>query len=89
MTFKEKYFQAKKNAEYYKSVGDYEKAQWIMEQARGDEISTRISYKYPLSAQISLLMDKDLKYGEWVEYQAYRAQVKNEVDLEIAKFEQD
>jgi hypothetical protein len=34
-------------------------------------------------------MDKDLKYNEWVEYQAFRQAVKDEVNAEIAKFEND
>jgi hypothetical protein len=63
------------------------KANGTIERFRGDEISRRIAKKYPLSAQIALLMDKDLKYNEWVEYQAYRAQIKQEVDNEITQIE--
>lgn len=73
LTFKERYLLAKKNGE--------------VEKFRGDEISKRIAVKYPLSAQIALLMDKDLKYDEWVAYQTFRAQVKAEVDAEIAALE--
>ena len=58
-----------------------------LERFRGDEISWRIAKKYPLSAQIALLMDKDIKYGEWCDYQAFRAQVKADVDAEITAFE--
>jgi hypothetical protein len=63
------------------------KANGTIERFRGDEISRRIAKKYPLSSQIALLMDKDLKYNEWVEYQAYRAQIKQEVDNEITQIE--
>jgi hypothetical protein len=58
-----------------------------LERFRGDEISRRIAKVYPLSAQIALLMDKDLKYNEWVEYQAFRQAVKDEVNAKIAQFE--
>lgn len=67
---KEKYLLAKKNG--------------LVERFRGDEISRRIAKKYPLSEQIALLMDKDEKPGEWNAYQAFRADVKDEVDAEIA-----
>lgn len=70
MDFKTKYFLAVKNGR--------------AEQFRGDEISRRIAKKYPLSAQIALLMDKDAKPDEFAEYQAYRAKCKAEVDAEIA-----
>lgn len=73
MDFKTKYILAKENG--------------LEERCRGDEISFRISEKYPLNAQIALLMDKDLKYDEWVEYQSYRQSVKDEVNAEIAQFE--
>lgn len=69
MDFKTKYLLAKKNGQ--------------VERFRGDEISRRIAKEYPLSAQIALLMDKDLKYSEWNEYQSFRAKVKAEVDAEI------
>lgn len=71
------------NIENYLSA----KANGTIEKFRGDEISRRIAKKYPLSSQIALLMDKDLKYNEWVEYQAYRAQIKQEVDNEITQIE--
>lgn len=70
----------KENYELAKRNGD-------LDRFRGDEISRRIAKKYPLSAQIALLMDKDLKYTEWVEYQAFRSQVKAEVDAEMTAFE--
>lgn len=69
---KTKYMLAKKNG--------------LQERFRGDEISRRIAKKYPLSAQIALLMDKDEKPTEWEAYQAFRASVKAEVDAEITEF---
>ena len=59
----------------------------IVEKFRGDEISRRISQKYPLSAQIAILMDKDTKPNEWNAYQEFRAKVKAEVDKEISNIE--
>ena len=73
MDFKTKYLLAKANGK--------------VDRFRGDEISSRIAKEYPLSAQIALLMDKDLKYNEWVEYQAFRAKVKQEVDYLIMAIE--
>ena len=73
MTFKEKYLLAKKNGKE--------------EKCRGDEISSRIAKKYPLSSQIALLMDKDEKPDEFEEYQIFRAKIKAEVDAEIAALE--
>lgn len=69
MDFKQKYLLAKANN--------------LVERFRSDEISARIAKKYPLSDQIALLMDKELKYTEWIEYQSFRAQVKLELDNEI------
>lgn len=63
------------------------KASGTLELLRGDIISERIRKKYPFSAQIALLMDKDLKYDEWCEYQAFRSIVKREVDAELAEME--
>ena len=63
------------------------KANGVLEKYRGDEISRRIAKEYPLSAQIALLMDKDFKYAEWQQYQAFRQEVKNAVDEEIAAIE--
>ena len=72
---KEKYLLAKKNG--------------LADRLRGDEISRRIAKKYPLSAQIALLMDKESKPAEWEAYQTYRRTVKDNVDAIIATFEAD
>lgn len=66
---------------------DLAKANGTLERFRGDEISRRIGKKYPLSAQIALLMDKEAKTAEFAEYQAFREAVKAEVDAEIAALE--
>lgn len=71
------------NKEDYRSA----KQNGVLEKYRGDEISRRISKVYPLSAQIALLMDKDFKHDEWQSYQAFRQEVKNAVDEEIAAIE--
>lgn len=63
------------------------KANGFEERYRGDEISRRISKKYPLSAQIAILMDRESKPSEWEAYQAFRSAVKAEVDAEIATLE--
>lgn len=63
------------------------KANGVAETFRGDEISRRICAKYPFSAQIALLMDKDEKPDEWAEYQAFRESIKAEVDEEIQALE--
>lgn len=55
----------------------------LLDRFRGDEISRRIAEEYPLSAQIALLMDKDVKPEEWESYQAFRNKIKAEVDIEI------
>lgn len=68
---REKYLIAKKNG--------------LLDRFRGDEISRRIAKKYPLSAQIALIMDKDIKVGEYNAYQTFRAAVKADVDREIAE----
>ena len=73
MDFKAKYLIAKKNGQ--------------VERFRGDEISRRISKAYPLSAQIDLLIDKDVKPTEWQTYQDFRANIKAEVDKEIETIE--
>ena len=59
------------------------KVNGLVDRFRGDEISRRIAKEYPLSAQIALLMDKDVKPEEWAEYQVFREKVKSEVDAEI------
>ncbi len=58
-----------------------------LDRFRGDEISRRIAKEYPLSAQIALLMDKELKHEEWEKYQSFRAEIKFDVDNEIKTFE--
>jgi hypothetical protein len=63
------------------------KANGVVDRLRGDEISRRIAKVYPLSAQIALLMDRDFKYDEWQQYQAFRKEIKNAVDQEIAAIE--
>lgn len=75
MIEKDKYLLAKKNG--------------LLERLRGDEISRRIAKEYPLSAQIALLMDKEAKPQEWEEYQAFRINVKAEVDAEFTKIERE
>ena len=60
------------------------KANGLAERFRGDEIARRISWAYPVNAQIAILMDKDTKPTEFAEYQAFRARIKAEVDAEIA-----
>ena len=62
-------------------------ANGLIDRFRGDEISRRIAKQYPLSAQIALLMDKDLKTEKWEEYQDFRAKVKAEVDEELKALE--
>lgn len=64
-----------------------DKKNGLLERLRGDEISRRIAKEYPLSAQIALLMDKDIKWREWDEYQAFRSKVKAEVDAEFEEME--
>lgn len=64
-----------------------DKKNGLLERLRGDEISRRIAKEYPLSAQIALLMDKDIKWREWDEYQAFRSKVKAEVDAEFEQME--
>ena len=63
------------------------KANGLLDRFRGDEISRRIAKRYPLSAQIALLMDREEKKAEFAEYQAFREAVKAEVDAEIANLE--
>lgn len=63
------------------------KASGTLELYRGDEISRRIRKRYPLSAQLAILFDKDIKPAEYRAYQAFRAEVKAEVDAELAELE--
>ena len=72
LTFKEKYELALKNGK--------------AEECRGDEISRRIGKKYPLSAQIAILMDSETKPEKKATYQTFRESVIDEVDAEIKTF---
>lgn len=65
------------------------KANGKAEQLRGDMISKRIAKRYPLNAQVALLFDIDTKPEEVAEYQAFRAEVKDEVDEILAGFEEE
>lgn len=58
-----------------------------LERYRGDEISRRIALRYPMSAQIAIVADRDDKPYEFQEFQAFRKQVKAEVDAEIMLME--
>jgi hypothetical protein len=95
MTLKEKYEQAKANANYYLSIGNKEKADKIMEDFRGDEISKRLSAYRSSSSQTALVTNlaEDLIYGrtthfeEAKEWASIRERVKAEVDAEIAEIE--
>ena len=60
----------------------------VLDRVRGDEIDARLKQRgYPRSAQIALLFDKDTKPEEVEAYQKIRAEVKAEVDAEIAALE--
>ena len=59
-----------------------------LELLRGAEISIRISRKYPLSSQIAVLFDRDIKPEKYAAYQAYRQACKNEVDLEFQRIKE-
>jgi hypothetical protein len=72
---------------FNKSNYDLAKKNNDLELFRGDEISRRIAKVYPLSAQIALLMDKEEKPYEYQQYQAFRQQVKLEVDSEMISME--
>lgn len=95
MTLKEKYEQAKRNAEYYSSVGERAKAEKVMEDFRGDEISKRLSVYRSSSSQTALITNlaEDLIYGrtthfeEAKEWASIRERVKAEVDADIAALE--
>ena len=63
------------------------KANGTIELLRGDMISALIRKRYPLSAQIAILMDRDAKPGEYEAYQAFRAECKANVDAEIEDME--
>lgn len=68
---------------------DYEiaKENGLEERFRGDEISYRIGLEVPLSEQIAILMDEDIKPEKHAAFQELRSQIKAEVDAEIAAFE--
>ena len=59
------------------------RASGTLELLRGDEISRLIRAKYPLSAQIAILMDRDTKPAEFEAYQAFRAECKAKVDEQM------
>ena len=54
-----------------------------VERLRGEEISRLIGKKYPFSAQIALVMDKDTKPEEYAEYQKFREECKAQVDAQL------
>ena len=93
MTFKEKYTDTLRAAEKLKSMGETERAEWLLERCRGDEISARISVRYPPNAQnamsfnaiLDLVNGTDTHLAELRKYEANREAVKNEVDGEIAE----
>lgn len=68
---------------------DYEHAKinGLAERLRGDEISRRIGLEIPLSEQIAILCDRDIKPDKFARYQGIRARVIAEVDAVIAGFE--
>ena len=63
------------------------KANGLEERFRGDEISHRIGLIVPISDQIALIQDKEKKPDKYEKYQALRTRIKNEVDADIARFE--
>lgn len=63
------------------------KANGTLELLRGDMISALIRKRYPLSAQIAILMDKDTKPKEYEAYQTFRTECKAQVDADLARFE--
>lgn len=70
-----------------RQVYEHSKANGTLELIRGDEISRLIRTRYPLSAQIAILMDRDTKPAEFAAYQAFRAECKAKVDAELARLE--
>jgi hypothetical protein len=60
-----------------------------LERLRGDEISRLIAKTYPLSTQIALLMDKDMKPEEFKEYLKFREECKGAVDLELRRLSEE
>lgn len=71
---KAKYLIAKKNGK--------------LEKLRSDEIARRIIAKYSYNDQFAILMDKDTKPSQWIAYQEFRANIKEEVDREFAELEE-
>ena len=72
-----------------RQVYEQSKASDTLELIRGDEISRLIRARYPLSAQIAILMDRDTKPAEFAAYQAFRAECKAKVDAELARLESE
>ena len=72
-----------------RQVYEQSKASGTLELIRGDEISRLIRARYPLSAQIAILMDRDTKPAEFEAYQAFRADCKAKVDAELAELERE
>lgn len=68
---------------------DYElaKATGNEDRFRGDEISHRIGLEIPLSDQIAILADRDIKPDKFTRYQGIRARVIAEVDAIIKGWE--
>ena len=65
------------------------KASGTLHILRGEEISSKIRECYPLSAQVAILFDKDTKPDKYAAYQAFRADVKAQVDAEMSAMEAD
>lgn len=63
------------------------KVNGLLERLRGDEISRRIGEIIPMSEQIALIQDKEKKPDKYEKFQALRTRIKNEVDADIARFE--
>lgn len=93
MTFKEKYSDTLRAAEKLKACGEVERAEWLLERCRGDEISARIAVRCPPNAQTALSFNAildivngtDTHLAELKEYEANREAVKAEIDAEIAE----
>ena len=68
---------------------DYEHAKinGLTDRFRGDEISRRIGLEVPLSDQIAILADRDIKPDKFTRYQGIRARVIAEVDAIIKGWE--
>jgi hypothetical protein len=68
---------------------DYEHAKinGLADRFRGDEISRRIGLEIPLSDQIAILADRDIKPDKFARYLSIRARVISEVDAIIKGWE--